>query len=133
MIARPFRKSDVPAIDRIWQEHYSTRFSLPDRSNLITEVVYEDESGVVIGYGHVKLLAEATIIFDKKKSKRTIVEVLRDALLHAFMKTEKAGLKQLQVFSQEPDFSLILEKHFGFFRPNDPGELLVRGDLNGKQ
>lgn len=125
MKVRDFKHSDIESIDRIWQKHHSSDFSVPDRKNMIAEAVVEDVDGNVVAYGQVKLFAEAMIILDKDASRREKVLALELLLAHAFAGANQARLNQMYAFIKDPDFALLLEKHFGFERAIDTGERLL--------
>lgn len=124
---RSFRQSDVEPIDRIWRKHHADDFSVPDRKNCVIDAVVEKD-GEVIGYGQVKLFAEAMLILDKDASQRDKVEALKLLMLEAFRGADNAGLRQMYCFIQDPDFALLIERHFGFSRI-DKGELLLREEV----
>lgn len=124
MKLRDFKRSDIEPIDQIWQAHHSTDFSVPDRRNMICEAVVEND-GRVIGYGQVKLFAEAMMILDLDASRREKVVALQLLLGHAFAGANQARLNQMYAFIKDPDFALLLEKHFGFERVIDSGERLL--------
>lgn len=123
---RSFRPSDVEVIDRIWRDHHSDDFSVPNRNTVITEAVIENEAGEVIAYGQVKMFAEAIMILDKNASQRDKVAALQKLLLEAFRGSTEFGLDKVNAFIKDPDFALVLERHFGFERATDPGELVYK-------
>ena len=41
MLIREFRPDDILAIDKIWQDHHSSNFSVPDRKTMLIEAVVE--------------------------------------------------------------------------------------------
>lgn len=125
---RSFRHSDIPAIDRIWQEHHSSDFSVPDRSNSLIDAVVENKNGEVIGYGQVKLFAEAMLILDLNASQREKIQAIKSLMLEAFRGADMAGIKQMYAFIEDPDFALLIERHFGFSRIHK-GELLLREEV----
>lgn len=125
---RPFRQDDIAKIDKIWRDHHSDDFSVPDRTTAITDVVAEDENGEVVAYGQVKLFAEAMMILDKDASQRNKIQALKLLMLEAFRGTQAYGLKQLYCFATDPDFATLIERHFGFSIV-DKGELLFREEV----
>lgn len=124
MRIRPWERGDIDAIDHIWQKHHSDSFSVPDRRNCITDSVVEMESRIV-AYGQVKLFAEAMFILDKDASHREKVTALKFLMAQAFVGTHKAGINQIYAFISDPDFALLIEKHFGFTRVIEKSERLL--------
>jgi hypothetical protein len=125
MKLRAFRETDVPAISEIWEQHHSSLYSLPDRKTAIIDAVVEDKDKV-IGYGQVKLFAEAMLFLDKDAPIRARIFALKALMLEAFRGTENARLHQLYAFIQDPDFALLIQKHFHFYPADKPGELLIK-------
>jgi hypothetical protein len=125
---RPFHRDDIAKIDKIWREHYSNESSLPDRNNIVTDVVAETEKGELVAYGQVRLFAEAMLFLDKNASQRDKVQALKLLMLEAFRGTQIAGLKELYCFANDPDFATLIERHFGF-AVVDKGELLYREEV----
>jgi hypothetical protein len=122
---RAFQWSDEPAVSKIWEEHHSHLYSLPNRKSIIIDAVVE-EKDKIIGYGQVRLFAEAMLFLDKDASPKARVDALRKLMLEAFRGAEIAGIQEMYAFIQDPDFSLLIQKHF-HFRPADrPGELLIK-------
>ena len=123
---RSFRPEDVPEIDRIWKAHHSDNFGVPDRSTSIIDAVVEDDKGKVIAYGQVKLFAEAMLFLDLDASQRDKIQAVRLLMLEAFRGAELAKLNEIYALIQDPDFSLLIQKHFGFRAVDNPGELLKK-------
>lgn len=128
MKLRGFRSSDIGAISEIWEKHYSLESSLPDRRNSVIDAVVEDSDGKIIGYGQVKLFAEAMLFLDKDASPRDKVQALKLLMLEAFRGTQLAGIGQMYCFIKDPDFATLIERHFGFSIV-DKGELLFREEV----
>jgi len=128
MRLRSFRETDIEAIDRIWQEHHSDAFSVPDRSNSVVDAVVENDKGKLIGYGQVKLFAEAMLIMDLNATRREKIQTIKLLMLEAFRGADVAGIKQMYAFIQDPDFALLIKRHFGFDTVNK-GELLLREEV----
>lgn len=125
MKIREFRPSDIEAIDRIWRAHYND-VTLPDRRNAVIDAVVESREGGVVGYGQVKLFAEAMLFLDKDASQRNKAQALKLLMLEAIRGTDYAGLKNLYCFIREPEFATLISKHYGFDIVDAPGELLLR-------
>lgn len=128
MKIRPFRQTDVEAIDAIWREHHSNDFSVPGREAAVTDAVVEDSNGKVVAYGQVKLFAEAMLILDKNASQRDRVQAVKLLMLEAFRGADAAGLNEIYCFIKDPAFATLIGRHFGFEVVDDPGELLLRKD-----
>lgn len=126
MKIRRFRDEDIPRIDEIWQAHHKDNFGVPNRSTSVVDAVVESDSGKVIAYGQVKLFAEAMLFLDLDASPRERIWAITQLMHEAFRGSEAAGLKDLYAFIKDPDFALLIEKHFHFERVDDPGELLLR-------
>jgi|SRR5687767_1131341 len=122
---RSFRWSDVPEISKIWEEHHSDLYGLPNRRSSIVDAVVEND-GKIIGYGQVKLFAEAMLFLDKSAPLRARVDAFRMLILEGFRGTEQAGIQEIYAFCADPNFALIMQKHFRFFKADKPGELLVK-------
>lgn len=125
IVMRSFRWQDTPEISKIWEQYHSDHYGLPNRRTAIIDAVVEDR-GRIIGYGQVKVFAEAMLFLDKSASLRARVTALRLLMLEAFRGTEQAGIQELYAFINDPDFSLLIQKHFGFSATDKPGELLIK-------
>jgi len=122
---RSLASSDILRLDELWQEHWSDT-SLPGLRSRIVDALAVDEDDKIIGYGQVKLFAEAMLFLDPTTRKKDRVQALRLLMLEAFRGTEKANIEDIYTFIKDPDFALIIEKHFGFERVLEPRELLLR-------
>lgn len=122
----PLSQELIFVLDNLWQEHWSHEASLPGLQNRVIDAVATNESNRVIGYGQVKLFAEAQLFLDPTTRRRDRALATKLLMHEAFRGAEKAGLKDIYCFIRNPDFSLLIEKHFGFERVLDPGELLLR-------
>lgn len=125
MRLRSFRDSDVPVISDIWEQYHSTDYSLPDRQTAIIDAVVED-GDKIIGYGQVKLFAEAMLFLDKGAPQRPKVLALKALMLEAFRGAESFGLKELYAFTNDPKLSALIQKHYHFYLADRPGELLIK-------
>lgn len=123
---RSFRPDDVEPIDRIWQEWHSHAFSVPDRNHRIIDAVVESAEGKVIAYGQVRHFAEAMLVLDKGARQRDKIQAIKLLMLEAFRGTQMAGLGEIYAFISDPDFSLLIQKHFDFDPADQVGELLIR-------
>jgi hypothetical protein len=125
MIIRAFRESDIEPISDIWEQYHSTDYGLPDRSKAVIDAVVEHE-GKVIGYGQVKLFAEAMLFLDKDAPQRPRILALKALMLEAFRGTESAGLNELYAFINDPKLLALIQKHFHFTPAERPGQLLIK-------
>lgn len=122
---RPWTENDIPEIDRIWKEFWSDQFSVPDRRNSLTDSVVVDENDRIIAYGQLKLFAEAMFICDKSRSRRELCEALLLLMAQAFKGLNRVQIHEMYCFIKDPDFALLIEKHFKFHPVLDPGQLLL--------
>lgn len=121
----PLTSTDYEDIDRLWKLYWSDK-SLPPASRAIVNAVAKDEDGRIIAYGTVHHFAEAMLCIDPTARYRDRALATKLLMFEAYRGTEKAGLKELYSFISDPDFALLIEKHFGFLRVIDPGEVLVK-------
>jgi hypothetical protein len=131
MELRCFSWDDVPAISAIWEKHHSDLCGLPNRRTAVVDAVVEDK-GKIVGYGQVKLFAEAMLFLDKSASLRSRIGALQLLMREAFRGTEQAGLSEIYAFIAEPEFALLIEKHFHFYSADKPGRLLIK-ELYGRR
>lgn len=117
---RPLVESDVLEIDSFAHDQ-----GVPDFSNAITHAVAV-KGEELIAYGQVKMFAEAMFFPDHSKSKRDRVEALRLLMHEAYRGSREFKIKTLTCFIKDPDFALLIEKHFGFHRAIETGERLIR-------
>lgn len=122
---RTFQQSDVEKLDKLWQEHWSDH-SLPNRTNAIIDAIAENDEERIIGYGQVKLFAEAMLFLDPSARKRDRVQALKRLMLEAFRGADINGIEEIYAFIQDPAFAVLIEKRYGFSRIVSPGELLLR-------
>jgi hypothetical protein len=126
MKLRSFRAEDIPDISKIWEDHHSELYSLPNRDTAIIDAVVENGKGKLVGYGQVKLFAEAMLFLDKSAPLRERIIALKLLMLEAFRGTEQAKLQELYAFVNDPDFALLLQRHFRFYPADKAGELLIK-------
>ena len=125
MELRSFSWSDVPEISAIWEKHHSDLYGLPNRRSALIDAVVKDK-GRIVGYGQVKLFAEAMLFLDKSASLRARTEALQLLMREAFRGAEQAGLSELYAFIAEPEFARLIRKHFHFYEADKPGRLLIK-------
>ena len=129
LTARNFKVEDIKAIDEIFNNQ--TEFGVPSLKNvLINSTVTDVESNKVIGYGVIKLFAEAYMILDHRESKKKRAEAFKQLMQIAIVHSKDAGLEELFILSNDLEFTTILCKKYAFKRV--PGELLML-DLNERE
>lgn len=84
-----------------------------DNSYVLTEGVIK-RNGKVVGYGRIKILAEAIITLDNDQSLISRAKELKMFFNQAIKDAKEAGVEQIHAFVQDEKFAVILEKHFGF-------------------
>lgn len=118
---REFKLSDIKSIDDIFNRNPS--IGVPSLKNVVVNSTLADKTKV-IGYGAVKLYAEATLILDKENlRKRERAQALIEAMKLALSSSKAAGLEYLHIVANDDSFSKVLCKHYGF--KEVPGKLLV--------
>lgn len=113
MITRPFAISDVKAIGDIYDKHHAESFFLPPPDRCITERVVTNDTGKIIAFGAVSLLAEAVLVLDMSSRLREKDYAIQQLLWQAIQGVS-GKLDGLHAFVQDPEFARILKKHFGF-------------------
>lgn len=110
----------TPTVD-YWNQanylHAKTTFGsyqLPDpRKTVFNGAVINPDNDSVIAYGSIPLLAEAVIVVDDSCSTRRLMESI-SLLLEAGKSKTRGKLDGIHAFIQDPEFSKLLQKHFGF-------------------
>ena len=121
---RPLLKSDIIKLDDLWLKHWQDT-SLPGIKNRVIDAVACDGEKI-IGYGQVKLFAEAMLFLDPTARKRDRVQALKLLMEEAERGVNKAGLEDIYIFIKDPDFAVLIAKRYGFERIIEPGELLLK-------
>jgi hypothetical protein len=123
---RSLSPNDILLLDQLWQEHWSDT-SLPGiRNRIIDSIAYDSQTKRIIGYGQVKLFAEAMLFLDPTTTKRARVEALKLLMSEAFRGVDMAKIEEIYAFVKDPDFSLLIQKRYGFNPVIQPGEMLIR-------
>lgn len=122
---RQFSDDDVIKLDEMWHKYW-TRHSFPGRENRIIDAVAVDEGERIIGYGQVKMFAEAMMFLDPTASKRKRAFALKRLMLEAFRGCDESGIQELYAFVDDPKFSGLVQARFGFRSVPHPGDLLLR-------
>jgi len=113
MIARNLKDSDLEILDKIYREYYQDDFYLPSLKNTITHAVIE-YNNTILGFGEVKIFAEAIMILDKSKSNRIKHETMRALMYKAIQDSKSVGVEQLHVSVKDKNFADSLIKHYDF-------------------
>lgn len=114
MVIRELRGEDFEVIDSVWREsRHAEHFGLPSLHNNITSAVVEDEKGF-IGFGIVKIYAEAVAVLDLSKPKIDRLNALELLLREAFRACEEAKIEHLHVYVHDPGMQRVLIKRFDF-------------------
>jgi hypothetical protein len=121
---RSLTKSDIIKLDDLWVKHWSDT-SLPGLKNRVIDAVAHNDDRI-IGYGQVKLFAEAQLFLDPTCRKRDRVQALKLLMEEAERGVHRAGLEDLYIFIKNPDFALLIAQRYGFERVIEPGELLLK-------
>lgn len=107
---RPLEETDYLELNRLNKQQ---DFDLDNIDNPIIDGFITSNENIV-AYGIVKHFAEAVILLDLNTSKRTRIGALRELMKVAIFGTERAGLKQLHVFTKNKQVARLLMKHFNF-------------------
>lgn len=117
--------SDLAKIDKIWRTQHEDEFSLPHRLDRLIDSLVVDDDDKIVAYGQVKIFPEATFLVDKDRTVRERSLALKMLLSHGFYGVNRAGLHEMYMFVKDPDFALLIEKHFKFHPIPQPGQLLI--------
>ena len=114
MLQRLIQRSDISKLHRIWAAQQSENFSLPAPSETHGNQIIENDDGKVIAYGAVKPLAEVVLLLDQTATPREKVLAFRGLMIEAIRISTMLGFKDLHAFVEKPEFSQLLQKHYGF-------------------
>lgn len=121
VIARDLKQEDIPVIGDIFKKDPYT--DVPGLNYMIVNAVFEnDDTKKIVGYGVVKIYAEAKLILDHSLPKRDRALALVEAMKTAILYSRDAGVETLYANSNDEDFTKVLENRYGFKRV--PGTLL---------
>lgn len=127
IISREFLDEDIPGIDDIFKRQLDT--GVPSLKNIIVNsTLVEHDTGKIVGYGAVKLFAEAILILDKDIKKKHKAQALREAMKTAIVYSRNSSLEYVYAICEDSKFSKVLQKSYGFKKV--PGEVLIL-DLDG--
>lgn len=104
---------DLKDIDKIWNLYYKNKFNLPNLNYTVSHGIVEDGQGI-IGFGEVKLFAEAIMILDGSRSIRTKAMAMKAMIYKALADSKSIGLSQLHISVADNKFAEQLEKRYGF-------------------
>lgn len=102
---------------------------MPSLDKAIYAGVVENE-GKVIGFGQTRLTTESLMIIDQSLPLKKKVEILKLIMEAQLVGMAKAGYDETHAFAQNPNFSSILKKHFGY--EDVKGDTLVLRVQNAK-
>lgn len=113
MHIRPTRREDILEIDEIYRKCHEDKFSLPDLSNSVTHAVIVNKDAI-IGFGVVKVYAEAVMILDLDQSKVDRLQAMEKLMQEAVRGCVEAGINQLHVSVKDSKLQRLLERHYEF-------------------
>lgn len=125
MKLRPLIETDIIELDKLWQEHWSNT-TLPNRRDKVVDAVVDNEEGRLIGYGQVKMFAEAMLFIDPTARKRDRARATKLLMSEALRGAKAIKVQDLYAFIKDPDFSLFIQHRYDFHAVPEPGELLLR-------
>ena len=114
MIFRPVSVADLAKIEKIHEDHHKGGFPLPDLRTALFSGVAADLTGDVKALVVVRNIAEAIMILDTDRPRKELVASLRSVIENALFGSFINHVDMVHVFVQDPKFSEILKKHFGF-------------------
>jgi hypothetical protein len=121
---RGLTQRDFQPVDSLWKKHHAENFGLPSSKHNVTSAVVEND-GKVVGFGLVKVLAEAIMVLDLDVSvpdRLTAMQMLMDEAIRA---CKDYGIEQLHVFVKDERLSRLLQNKYAFSKVSD--EVLVLG------
>ena len=121
---RPITLADTPALDELWKAYWSD-VSLPGQKDKIIDSIAVDESDRIVGYGQVKMFAEAMLFLDPTTRKRDRARAVKLLMTEALRGVDRLNLDYIYCFIRDPDFSMLIQNRYGFKPADNPGELLV--------
>jgi hypothetical protein len=123
IVSREFRESDIKAIDDIYRRQ--PELGVPGLKNvIINSTLVDGNTGAIVGYGAVKIFAEAVLILDKSITKRDRAFAVKEAMHTALTFCRAKGLEMLYAIATNDKFGKVLENRYKFSKV--PGELFCR-------
>jgi len=107
--AREFRFDDIKGITALHKKQPD--LGIPGLKNVLVNCTFE-ENGKVVGYGVLKIFAEAVLIIDKKLRKTSKGRALMNGMEIAINGCKQRGIEQLYIITEFPGFAEILQKHY---------------------
>lgn len=127
--SRVFQLDDIPEINDIYKRN--PLIGIPSLNNVVANSSFVRSSDdKVVAYGVVKVFAEGVLILDKDIRTREKAEVVKLSTPEMLQRARDARLEYIYVIANDPGYSAILRKKYGFLRV--PGELLM-AFLNKKE
>ncbi len=128
VVARDLKPEDIPKINGIHERNPYT--GIPGLNYMIVNAVFENvDDNRIVGYGVVKVFAEAHLILDHSLPKRERARAFTEAMQTAILYARDAGVETLYANSNDEDFTRVLENRYKFIKV--PGTLLFL-DLTSK-
>lgn len=122
IISRAFQLEDISGIDDIYNKQ--SEFGVPSLENVIVNsTLIDEETGKIVGYGAVKIFAEAILLLDPEMKKKEKVQAVREAMKTAIVFSKDAGIEYLYLIANNEGFSKTLRK--SYLAERVPGETLV--------
>jgi len=113
VIVRRYSSEDLKVIDELWRKHHAHQFSLPKLQPSIIDCIVEDDKGIV-AFGNLKVFAETVMIMDHDRSAIVRAKAFREIMPVAIMGAQIAGIAEIHAVTQDPDFGVVMRKHYGF-------------------
>lgn len=120
---KPAQIHDVPEIRRIYKQQ-EDKFDLPYADAEVAGVAVDDDDKIV-GFIMIRRIAETILVLDLERSKKHRIQALQELFAGALLESRIADIDQIHAFVQDPKFSKLLKKHFGF--ETCIGEALIYG------
>jgi hypothetical protein len=113
MILRNLQPQDLQQINAFWEKHHKGTYGIPKRTFVVTDAVTTSKDKVV-GYGIVRMFAEALLYLDKDMSKFQQTKSFKLLMEQALINCNRAGLDQLNIGVADENFKETLISGFGF-------------------
>lgn len=113
MILRRLQPQDPQQINEFWERCHKGKYGIPKRAFVITDAVTTSKDKVV-GYGIVRMFAEALLYIDKDISKFQQAKSFKLLMEQALLDCKNAGLDQLNVGVADESFKNLLIEGFDF-------------------
>lgn len=119
--------SDVDEINRLHAEYWGPNgHSISPRDGCVFDSVAKD-GDKVLGYGQATHFVELQLFLDPNLRKREKAIALRKYMRASFYHADRVHAQAFYAFVRDnPDYSLLLQKHYDFKPVSNPGEMLIR-------